>query len=109
MGYLIIVGSAIMKVPQILQIIKGRNVIGLNLSSLYFECAENIPIVIYNMIHVLLVDYSNVLEISIFNIWRECVDYDTGDFHHPTVSFVIYTFFAYILFVGLLTILKLQK
>ena len=52
MGYLIIVGSAIMKVPQIMQIVKMHSVVGLNLSSLYFECGENIPIVIYNMIHV---------------------------------------------------------
>lgn len=52
MGYLIIIGSTVMKVPQILQIVKHQSVVGLNLSSLYFECAENIPIVIYNMIHV---------------------------------------------------------
>ena len=89
MGYLIIVGSAIMKVPQILQIIKRRNVIGLNLSSLYFECAENIPIVIYNMIHVQLTDHRNVLEIPIFNIWRECADHVAGDLHHSVVSLVM--------------------
>ena len=48
------IGSAIMKIPQIAQILKLRSVVGLNLSSLYFECAENIPIIIYNMIHVSL-------------------------------------------------------
>ena len=52
MGYLIVFGSSIMKVPQIMQIVNRRSVVGLNLSSLYFECAENIPIVIYSMVHV---------------------------------------------------------
>ena len=57
MGYLIVIGSSIMKVPQILQIVKSRSVVGLNLSSLHFECAENIPIVIYNMVHVQLIEF----------------------------------------------------
>ena len=52
MGYLIVLGSVVMKLPQILSIVRSRSVIGLNVHSFYFECAENIPAVIYNIAHV---------------------------------------------------------
>lgn len=52
MGYLIVLGSVVMKLPQILSIVRNRSVIGLNVYSFYFECAENIPAVIYNVAHV---------------------------------------------------------
>ncbi|KAK8796077.1 hypothetical protein WA171_004041, partial [Blastocystis sp. BT1] len=51
MGYLIVVGSAVMKFPQILNILKSRSVVGLNVYSFYFECAENLPIIIYHSIY----------------------------------------------------------
>ena len=52
MGYLIVFGSSIMKFPQIMNILKSRSVTGLNIYSFYFECAENLPIIIYNAIYV---------------------------------------------------------
>ena len=48
MGYLIVFGSSIMKFPQIMNILKSRSVTGLNIYSFYFECAENIIIIIYH-------------------------------------------------------------
>ena len=54
MGYLIVIGSAIMKFPQILNILRSRSVAGLNIYSFYFECAENLPIIIYNAVYVML-------------------------------------------------------
>lgn len=88
MGYLIVVGSSIMKVPQILQIVRNRSVVGLNLSSLYFECAENIPIVIYNMIHVGGIVYLVIIALSFFYIWRISTYYVSGDFNHSSFSYV---------------------
>ena len=52
MGYAIILGSVVMKLPQIFQILHNRSVLGLNIYSLYFECAENLPFVVYNMVQV---------------------------------------------------------
>lgn len=60
MGYAIILGSVIMKVPQIYQIWRNRSVLGLNVHSFYFECAENLPFVVYNLVRVLYV-YSCVI------------------------------------------------
>lgn len=42
-----------MKFPQIYQIWRNRSVLGLNIHSLYFECAENLPFVVYNLVQVL--------------------------------------------------------
>lgn len=53
MGYAIILGSVVMKFPQIYQIWRNRSVLGLNIHSLYFECAENLPFVVYNLVQVL--------------------------------------------------------
>ena len=52
MGYAIILGSVVMKFPQIYQIWRNRSVLGLNIHSLYFECAENLPFVVYNLVQV---------------------------------------------------------
>lgn len=54
MGYLIVFGSAVMKFPQILNILKNQSVVGLNVYSFYFECAENLPIIIYNSVYVVV-------------------------------------------------------
>lgn len=51
-GYAIILGSVVMKFPQIYQIWRNRSVLGLNINSLYFECAENLPFVVYNLVQV---------------------------------------------------------
>ena len=65
MGYLIVIGSAIMKFPQILNILKSRSVTGLNIYSFYFECAENLPIIIYNAVYVKMCSEILLLEIPI--------------------------------------------
>lgn len=57
MGYAIILGSVVMKLPQIFQILHNRSVLGLNIYSLYFECAENLPFVVYNMVQVELAHF----------------------------------------------------
>lgn len=57
MGYAIILGSVVMKLPQIFQILHNRSVLGLNIYSLYFECAENLPFVVYNMVQVELANF----------------------------------------------------
>ena len=54
MGYAIILGSVVMKFPQIYQIWRNKSVLGLNINSLYFECAENLPFVVYNLVQVFL-------------------------------------------------------
>lgn len=60
MGYLLVFGSAIMKFPQIYTILKNRSVLGLNVYTFYFECAENLPFIIYNMVYVCSLIYRDV-------------------------------------------------
>lgn len=54
LGYLILLGSLFLKVPQIINVLKNRSVIGLNVYMFVFECAECIPHVIYNLYNVRL-------------------------------------------------------
>ena len=55
LGYGIVVGSAIMKLPQILKIVMNRDVTGLNAMSFYMECAAFLPSIVYNFQNFLLV------------------------------------------------------
>lgn len=48
LGYGIVIGSGIMKLPQILKIIFSRDVTGLNAMSFYMECVAFLPSIIYN-------------------------------------------------------------
>ena len=50
LGYGIVVGSAIMKLPQILKIVMNRDVTGLNAMSFYMECAAFLPSIVYNFL-----------------------------------------------------------
>ena len=50
LGYGIVVGSGIMKLPQIIKIMKGRDVTGLNAVSFYMECAAFLPSIVYNFL-----------------------------------------------------------
>ncbi|KAG9412104.1 Mannose-P-dolichol utilization defect 1 protein [Aphanomyces cochlioides] len=50
LGYLIIVGSFILKLPQILKIVAAGNVAGLSPSSFYLEVVTFLASVIYNVI-----------------------------------------------------------
>ena len=50
LGYAIVVGSGIMKLPQILKIVMNRDVTGLNAMSFYMECAAFLPSIVYNVL-----------------------------------------------------------
>ena len=50
LGYGIVIGSGIMKLPQILKIMLSKDVTGLNAMSFYMECAAFLPSIVYNMI-----------------------------------------------------------
>ena len=52
LGYGIVVGSAIMKLPQILKIVMNRDVTGLNVMSFYMEYAVLRPSIVYNLLAV---------------------------------------------------------
>lgn len=49
-GYGIVIGSGIMKLPQILKIVMNRDVTGLNAMSFYMECAAFLPSIVYNIL-----------------------------------------------------------
>ena len=44
------IGSGIMKLPQILKIVMNRDVTGLNAMSFYMECAAFLPSIVYNFL-----------------------------------------------------------
>ena len=48
LGYGIVVGSGIMKLPQIMKIVMNKDVTGLNAMSFYMECVAFLPSIIYN-------------------------------------------------------------
>ena len=50
LGYGIVIGSGIMKLPQILKIVMNRDVTGLNAMSFYMECAAFLPSIVYNFL-----------------------------------------------------------
>ena len=50
LGYGIVIGSGIMKLPQILKIAMNRDVTGLNAVSFYMECAAFLPSIVYNIL-----------------------------------------------------------
>lgn len=48
LGYGIMFGSGIMKMPQIIKIMRSRDVTGINAVSFYMECAAFLPSIVYN-------------------------------------------------------------
>ena len=48
LGYGIMFGSGIMKMPQIIKIMKNRDVTGINAVSFYMECVAFLPSIVYN-------------------------------------------------------------
>ena len=48
LGYGIMLGSGIMKMPQIIKIMKSRDVTGINAVSFYMECVAFLPSIVYN-------------------------------------------------------------
>ena len=75
MGYLIILGSAVMKFPQIIQIIRNQSVVGLSIYSFYFECGENIPFVIYNLVHVRCYLFLILYRITLFRLMESVLSF----------------------------------
>ena len=51
LGYGIVIGSGIMKLPQIIKIVANRDVTGLNAMSFYMECAAFLPSIVYNYLY----------------------------------------------------------
>ena len=50
LGYGIMIGSGIMKMPQIIKIMINKDVTGINAVSFYMECAAFLPSIVYNIL-----------------------------------------------------------
>lgn len=78
LGYGIVVFSVFLKLPQIIKILYHKNALGIHVNTFFFESAANLPIVFFNLRHVLYI-YIYILlitavEISILHLWRVLCD-----------------------------------
>ena len=70
LGYGIMFGSGIMKMPQIIKIMKNRDVTGINAVSFYMECAAFLPSIVYNVLkHYPISTYGENIVILAQNIF----------------------------------------
>ena len=104
LGYAIILGSGILKVPQIIKIVKAGSVEGISKSLFYFETltllhaatysiSQNIPFSVYGESLIILVQ--NIVIIMMFWVYSKEIGVV-----EKLVLFVLFNSYAFVLFQG---------
>lgn len=105
LGYGIVIGSGIMKLPQILKIILNRDVTGLNAMSFYMECAAFLPSIVYNFLkgypistygENVIILFQNFLLVCLF--WIFAKGDNRKSFLHMISVILLFIVFAFVLF-----------